>query len=355
MAVGYLQNLVVGMIIVSLAKYAWNTLSARKMKKLHPRQLDGRHKEHWSQSLRHSLREGLRVETSRLDVKVMLHDKLRSSLQESFDSSDRDRTKDIFKIHPRSNISEEDIRNVYQNFLGNIPGADPEDAGDRLVLFFRLASVFVSSGMSTIENEEYLRSVCSVLQLPPLSRLTLGLKEITAQFGLGPVINIQCSSFAADFDELSLLSRTQQLAKAIISERRDRGDADGDFPEDESFVDDDASTIAEQPSMRPIRVYLQVLDDLEYAHAADSYGWLLHMIAIYAASSIGPIALYGGNFDSVVVATITSVFTTLEMFVIQHYFPNMCSWIVPICSFTTGLLSPILWQGLTDYFDSAQW
>ena len=90
-------------------------------------------------------------------------------------------------------------------------------------------------------------------------------------------------------------------------------------------------------------------------HAADSYGWLLHMIAIYAASSIGPIALYGGNFDSVVVATITSVFTTLEMFVIQHYFPNMCSWIVPICSFTTGLLSPILWQGLTDYFDSAQW
>lgn len=40
--------------------------------------------------------------------------------------------------------------------------------------------------MSTIENEEYLHSCCKALGLPPLSLLTLGLREITASLRSDP-------------------------------------------------------------------------------------------------------------------------------------------------------------------------
>ncbi|KAL9180543.1 hypothetical protein ACHAXT_010996 [Thalassiosira profunda] len=298
-----------------------------------------------------SIRRGLRAETSPLRVKAILQQKLTAFQRPVGDESEADaqdvliadRSTPTYKIHPQSNITEEDIRIVYKDYLEDIPGLDGvEDAGNKLVLFYRLASIFVSAGMSTIENEEYLYHCQKALGLPPLSLLTLGLSEITAQFKIGPVVNISCSTL--DFYQLSLLSRTQQLAQLII-------DGEGASQYDK-LCEDEAS---ETERAIPARVYLEVLDELEKVDVATPYGWLAQAVGVYCVCVFAPLCVYGGGYSNLAVAAIISVPITAEVVVCKRYFPkSFGTWEVPIVSFTTGLLSPILWQAMAARTDVDQ-
>lgn len=340
--------------IISFGTYVWIHWRGKKNKR-RINQL-GRHEYHRPASFRRSVREGLRIETSSLDVMKILQEKIVCSQQsreqedeDNDDTNDRDRSAAIFKIHPQSNITEEDIRLVYAAYLGDIPGVNEDDAGDKIVLFYRLASIFVSTGMSTIENEEYLHSCCEVLGLPPLSLLTLGLKEITAQFKIGPVVNISCST--ADFYQLSFLSRAQQLAHTIINEGVNN--AEEDVPGQASSTEGDAAESDKARITIPARVYLEVLDELE--QTKDPYGWIIRLIAVYGVCTFAPLTIYGGNYANLATAAIISVPITAEVFLFNHYCPDSFgTWEVPLVSFTTGLLSPILWQATAARFDQEQ-
>ena len=281
------------------------------------------------------IEEGLRIETSKLNVKEILENEIQTMTQmmmrnsNNSDSYQFHRTGKLYKIHPQSSITEDDIRKVYPNlnctiddnnnndtnhndrYYGNGNGNGNSNSnsnnnadtqyygGDSVVLFFRLASIFVSSGMSTIENQQILYKVAKALKLPPLSLLHLGLTEITVQFQLGAVVNIKCSTAA--FYQLSLLSRTQQLAYHIIQNKNRNATAtkrktksnDNDTENDKD-QDQQPTTTVNILIPIPASVYLRVLDELEQDHAADPYGWLIRISAVYIVCVFAPLAVYDG-------------------------------------------------------------
>jgi len=313
-----------------------------------------------SSRLLSSLKKGLRIETCPLDVFDILEEKIQQNNNTAYNSTSTKPPRKDRKIHPKSNITEQDIRKVYQR------GTADDLEGDDIVLFYRLASIFVSSGMSTIENEEYLVDCCKALGLPPISLLNLGLREITAQFQLGPVINISCAT--GDFYQLSLLSRTQQLVKIIIStskqsreEEEEEVVVNASLHEENTNEEDTTPTctvrgksvVLERPSFRsscrsiPSRVYLEVLDELE-DQANEPYGWLVHLIAIYVVSTFAPVVVYGGDQMTLEKAAIMSTPIVIEVFLLKQYFSSSYGvWETPLVSFTAGLLAPIFWQSLT--------
>lgn len=166
--------------------------------------------------------------------------------------------------------------------------------------------MLVSSGMSSIEVEEHLHSVASAIGMPEISHLSVGLKEITAQFLLGPVICVSC---AADFN-LSLLSDVQKLVRLICLER----------------VNVSAS--------------LFVLDEIDAS--AIPYGKLIRYIAMYVVCTFAPATVYMGDYINIVFGAIIAPFLLLEMFVLEVF--GLEKWETPLVSLTTGLLSPVLWQ-----------
>ena len=296
-----------------------------------------------------SLKKGLRIETCPLDVFDILEEKIQQNTE--YNSTSIPPRKDR-KIHPNSNITEQDIRKVYQR------GTTDDLEGDDIVLFYRLASIFLSSGMSTVENEEYLVLCCRALGLPPISLLNLGLREITAQFQLGPVINISCAT--GDFYQLSLLSRTQQLAKIIISSSKqsteeEEEEVNAQHEEDTNEEENtpactvcSKSVVLGRPSFRslsrsiPSRVYLDVLDELEQAN--EPYGWLVHLIAVYLVCTFAPVVVYGGDNTTLEKAAIMSIPIVIEVLLKRYFSSSYGVWETPLVSFTAGLLAPIFWQ-----------
>ena len=307
-------------------------------------------------------KEGLRIETSPLNVKDILEkeidtmQKSKMTINGNNDSNNSyrfQRAGKLFKIHPRSHITEDDIRKVYPDLdtSENINGDDDADDngnnsngnangnantnnyydGNRVVLFFRLASIFVSCGMSTIENNEILHNVSKALDLPLLSKLELGLNEITVQFELSsPVVTIQCSTAA--FYQLSLLSRSQQLAYYIIKNGNRNSKQSSSL-----FI--------------PASVYLRVLDELEQDNASDPYGWLIKISAIYIVCVFAPVSVYNGGYINLYWSSIISIAIVIVLLVLQSgIVPSSVSdrWECPIVSFITGLLSSILWQITAD-------
>ena len=189
--------------------------------------------------------------------------------------------------------------------------------------------------MSTVENEEYLVLCCRALGLPPISLLNLGLREITAQFQLGPVINISCAT--GDFYQLSLLSRTQQLAKIIISSSKQSTEEEEEVnahQEEDSNEEETTpactvcskSVVLGRPSFRslsrsiPSRVYLDVLDELEQAN--EPYGRLIHLLGIYGVCAFAPVVVYGGDNTTLEKAAIMSIPIVMEVFLLKQYFSS---------------------------------
>jgi len=333
-------------------------------------------------------RHAFRIETSSLQVQALLekevenynnHKQNQNQNQNNsspltpitINSYEYHRSGPLYKIHPMSMITEDDIRKVHHPTNPDhndktmvsgtrrtssrhvrFPELDPSEEfsrpdvplesgslsfskpstgggsggssnydnnGDRFVLFFRLASIFVSSGMSTIESEQLLMDVARALKLPSMSLLNVGLSEITAQFSLGTVVNISCSTAA--FYQLSLLSRTQQLASHIIN-------------------NNNSVTV-------PAILYLRVLDEMEEDHAADPYGWLIRLLAIYIVSVFAPLAVYDGYYINLVWSSIIGVAIIGILLLLQsNIVPTSVGdrWECPLVSFVTGLLSSVLWQ-----------
>ena len=81
-----------------------------------------------------SLKKGLHIETCPLDVFDILEEKMQQNTE--YDSTSITPRKDR-KIHPNSNITEQDIRKVYQR------GTTNDLEGDDIVLFYRLASICI--------------------------------------------------------------------------------------------------------------------------------------------------------------------------------------------------------------------
>ena len=185
--------------------------------------------------------------------------------------------------------------------------------------------------MSTIENNEILHNVSKALHLPLLSKLELGLNEITVQFELSsPVVTIQCSTAA--FYQLSLLSRSQQLAYYIIKNGNRNSKQSSSL-----FI--------------PASVYLRVLDELEQDNASDPYGWLIKISAIYIVCVFAPVSVYNGGYINLYWSSIISIAIVIVLLVLQSgIVPSSVSdrWECPIVSFITGLLSSILWQITAD-------
>ena len=358
-------------------------------------------RERWKQIFSPSnIRKGLRIDTYSLDVKKLVEEEeILERKERNENQMPMDRDGKEYEIHPGSNITEQDMRNAYRNHMmarnvymssstHNIKASTSTivDDDEGIVVFFRLASIFVSSGMSTIENEVCLKQVGIALGLPPLSLLNLGLGEITAQFELGPIVNILCST--EDFYQLSLLSRAQQLAKLVIDRgpsttRRSRNAEQKDNAPQKKHTQGD--TAVETPTFSPIdseqregqseqihhdkkeehgdgeildsRIYLRVLDRLvsrQYG-ARDPYGKLVCWIAMYVVCTIAPLTVYNGGYANLFWASIISLAIVVELVLIQSILPSSASgqWTVPLVSFTTGILSPILWQSTHEWFDGA--
>jgi hypothetical protein len=301
--------------------------------------------------------EGLRVELSELNVKnLILHeiDIMQKSKMDNDNNSYRFHRKGkLFKIlKGSSHLTEDDIRKLYPNldseneneneseneneneneFDDNVDGNDGNAIAssyydsNRVVLFFRLASIFVSCGMSTIENHEILHEVSKALNLPPLSKLELGLTEINVQFSLNtPVVTIRTST--PNLPQLSLLSRSQQLAYYIIEQDRKNN---------------------QQREQLPATLYLRVLDELEQDNASDPYGWLIKIFATYIVCCFAPLAVYSGNYINLIWSSIISIAIVIALLLLQSksILPSSVSdrWESPIVSFITGLGSSLLWQ-----------
>ena len=285
-------------------------------------------------------RHAFRIETSSLQVQALLekevenynnHKQNQNQNQNNpspltpitINSYEYHRSGPLYKIHPMSLITEDDIRKVHHptnpDHNDNDDNNNYDNNGDGVVLFFRLASIFVSSGMSTIESEQLLMDVARALKLPSMSLLNVGLSEITAQFSLGTVVNISCSTAA--FYQLSLLSRTQQLASHIIN-------------------NNNSVTV-------PAILYLRVLDEMEEDHAADPYGWLIRLLAIYIVSVFAPLAVYDGYYINLVWSSIIGVAIIGILLLLQSNIVPISvgdRWECPLVSFVTGLLSSVLWQ-----------
>lgn len=285
-------------------------------------------------------RHAFRIETSSLQVQALLekevenynnHKQNQNQNQNNsspltpitINSYEYHRSGPLYKIHPMSMITEDDIRKVHHptnpDHNDNDDNNNNDNNGDGVVLFFRLASIFVSSGMSTIESEQLLMDVARALKLPSMSLLNVGLSEITAQFSLGTVVNISCSTAA--FYQLSLLSRTQQLASHIIN-------------------NNNSVTV-------PAILYLRVLDEMEEDRAADPYGWLIRLLAIYIVSVFAPLAVYDGYYINLVWSSIIGVAIIGILLLLQsNIVPTSVGdrWECPLVSFVTGLLSSVLWQ-----------
>lgn len=252
------------------------------------------------------------------------------------------------KIHPKSHITEQDVQRAYSGISWNTKDQDNVmDGGSKVVLVLRLASVFVSSGMSSIENESLIHKVAAALELPPLSFLSVGLNTITAQFALGPVINVSCAP--ADFYRLSLLSDARSLAATVIHTWTTSSGSRPSGPKQR-----DQKVHANKHHQEPISVAasLHVLDLLEDDQAANPYGWLIQMIAVYVLSTMAPTTVYHGGYYNLAWASIISVVIVLEVGLLQYL--HGAYWETALVSFTTGVLSPILWQVTHDRIDDLE-
>ena len=160
------------------------------------------------------------------------------------------------------------------------------------------------------------------------------------------------------FYQLSLLSRAQQLARCVIENaENERNEQIPKTTTDERSSGENAEKERNEQIPRnttdgrssgdiPIWMYLRVLDKMEKDKAADPYGWVLRLVAVYIVCVFAPLAVYGGGYPNLVWASIISIAIVVELALLHSIWLRDVGgrWETPIVSFTTGLLSSVLWQ-----------
>ncbi len=101
--------------------------------------------------------------------------------------------------------------------------------------------------------------------------------------------------------------------------------------EEEKSVEESGKKIGKNNVTIPVIIYLEVLDELEKGNAANPYGWMVRIIAVYVVGTLAPLCVYGGGYLNLAAASIISIPVTAEVFIFKYFFPDSCgAWEIPL-------------------------
>jgi len=182
--------------------------------------------------------------------------------------------------------------------------------GDKVVCVLKLCLAEIACGETSVTVEEHFRRVSIALELDETPQCIITNKSLTAQFGSGPVVMIEC------YRDL-LYSKLRDVSVL--------------------------SVLMQQGYTKNAKAACLVVDNI--MEEKDPYGWAVVDIGVLAVNCVGCIAQFNGTWEDMAATAYCSIiWLPFRRLIIRRYHLIFGPIEVLLVCFITGVVSSIIWR-----------